>query len=152
LRESKRFILVERQDTGLELSIRHEREKTADREGNCFPSDEMWADSNLKVLARAMVDGVTDTVNAKNRLGTVNIGSKNGWKGALFWAVMSCSSETARPAFLTDASPRSSEPKSKTTKKIAEAEADCTLHGHRCENLKSHDAKSLQKAGSASGD
>lgn len=54
LRESKRFILVEGQDTVLEVSIRHESEKTADRKGNRFPFDDMWADSNLKVLARAI--------------------------------------------------------------------------------------------------
>jgi hypothetical protein len=59
LRESKKFILVERQDTVLEVSIRHELEKTGDRKGNCFPFDGMWADSNLKVLVRTMADGVT---------------------------------------------------------------------------------------------
>jgi hypothetical protein len=59
LLESKGFILVERQDTVPEVSIRHESEKTADRKGNCFHFDKMWADSNLKVLARAMADGVT---------------------------------------------------------------------------------------------
>jgi hypothetical protein len=50
---------MERQDTILEVSIRHESEKTLARKGNCLPFDEMWADSNMKVLAGAMVDGVT---------------------------------------------------------------------------------------------
>jgi hypothetical protein len=46
------------------------------------------------------------------------------------------------PAFLTNVMPPSSQPRSKPAKKLTKA--DCTLlHGHRCENLKSNDAKSL---------
>jgi hypothetical protein len=77
--ENKRVILVERRDTGLEVSIPHASEKTADRKGNYFLFDELWADSNPKVLVRTTVDGVMDTVNANNRLGSVTTSSKNGF-------------------------------------------------------------------------
>lgn len=86
---------------------------------------------------------VWHTVNAKNRLGTVNTRSNNGSHPE------DCTL-LGRNAVQFGDSPAF--PSSESTSKSTKILADCTLHGDTCENLSSNNAKSLQKAGSASGD